>query len=125
MFGAHKQVRDQILELRYPSSVSYCMMGHRWTTSAQDLCVGVCVLCVYICVCLEELLVPALPENAEIERGYVTPQQVYNLLNAEAGEPALHDPYYILILDCRSADRYHILQTCPKTQAHLPHGNIY
>lgn len=65
-------------------------------------------MCV-VCVCLEELLVPAVPEKADIERGYVTPQQVYNLLNAEAGEPALHDPYYILILDCRSADRYHML----------------
>ncbi|KAI5622857.1 serine/threonine/tyrosine-interacting-like protein 1 [Silurus asotus] len=54
----------------------------------------------------EEQLLPALPEKSDIERGYVTPQQVYNLLNAEAGEPALHDPYYILILDCRSADRY-------------------
>ncbi|XP_018973206.2 serine/threonine/tyrosine-interacting-like protein 1 [Cyprinus carpio] len=54
----------------------------------------------------EELLIPALPEKANIERGYVTPQQVYNLLNAEAGQPSLHDPYYILILDCRSAERY-------------------
>ncbi|KAG7463094.1 hypothetical protein MATL_G00191770 [Megalops atlanticus] len=55
---------------------------------------------------LEEVLIPALPERADVERGYVTPQQVYNLLNAEAGEPALHDPNYILILDCRSAERY-------------------
>lgn len=77
----------------------------------------------YICLCLlhtetyyplcfcavcepEELLVPALPEKTRVERGYVTPQQVYNLLNAEAGQPALHDPYYILILDCRSAERW-------------------
>lgn len=59
-----------------------------------------------VCVCLEGLLVPALPERANIQRGYVTPQQVYNLLNAEAGQPALHDPNYILILDCRSAVRY-------------------
>lgn len=83
----------------------------------QKLCIFVCVLCVYISVymyvSLEELLVPALPEKADIERGYVTPQQVYNLLNAEAGEPALHDPYYILILDCRSADRYHMLHARP------------
>uniref|UniRef100_H3DI02 Serine/threonine/tyrosine interacting-like 1 n=2 Tax=Tetraodon nigroviridis TaxID=99883 RepID=H3DI02_TETNG len=34
------------------------------------------------------------------------PQQAYNLLNAEEGQPALFDPYYILILDCRSAERY-------------------
>ncbi|KAL2083641.1 hypothetical protein ACEWY4_021414 [Coilia grayii] len=54
----------------------------------------------------EGLLVPATPERANIQRGYVTPQQVYNLLNAEAGQPALHDPNYILILDCRSAERY-------------------
>ncbi|XP_071376520.1 serine/threonine/tyrosine-interacting-like protein 1 [Centroberyx affinis] len=54
----------------------------------------------------EEVLVPALPVTAYVERGYVTPQQVYNLLNAEAGQPALHDPYYILILDCRSVERY-------------------
>ncbi|XP_035461065.1 serine/threonine/tyrosine-interacting-like protein 1 isoform X2 [Scophthalmus maximus] len=54
----------------------------------------------------EEALVPALPETASVERGYVTPQQVYNLLNAEEGQPALHDPDYILILDCRSAGRY-------------------
>ena len=54
---------------------------------------------------MEELLVPAMPERTRVERGYVTPLQVYNLLNAEAGQPALHDPNYILILDCRSADR--------------------
>lgn len=54
----------------------------------------------------EEVLVPALPETACVERGYITPQQAYNLLNAEEGHPALHDPYYILILDCRSAKRY-------------------
>ncbi|XP_054655309.1 serine/threonine/tyrosine-interacting-like protein 1 [Dunckerocampus dactyliophorus] len=54
----------------------------------------------------EEVLIPALPEVACMERGYVTPQQVYNLLNAEEGQPALYDPYYILVLDCRSADRY-------------------
>ncbi|KAI7804347.1 serine/threonine/tyrosine-interacting-like protein 1 [Triplophysa rosa] len=54
----------------------------------------------------EELLIPAFPEKTIIERGYVTPQQVYNLLNAEAGQPSLHDAYYILILDCRSAERY-------------------
>lgn len=53
----------------------------------------------------EEVLVPALPETACVERGYITPQQVYNLLNAEEGQPALYDPYYILILDCRSAER--------------------
>lgn len=52
-----------------------------------------------------ELLVPSLPEAAHVERGYITPQQVYNLLNAEDGQPALFDPYYILILDCRSAER--------------------
>ncbi|XP_067091832.1 serine/threonine/tyrosine-interacting-like protein 1 [Osmerus mordax] len=55
---------------------------------------------------VEEVLVPAMPERTRVERGYITPQQVYNLLNAEAGQPALHDPNYILILDCRSADRY-------------------
>ncbi|TKS85786.1 putative rhodanese domain-containing dual specificity protein phosphatase [Collichthys lucidus] len=54
----------------------------------------------------EEFPVPALPEIACVERGYITPQQVYNLLNAEEGQPALYDPYYILILDCRSAERY-------------------
>lgn len=54
----------------------------------------------------EEVLVPALPETACVERGYITPQQAYNLLNAEEGHPALHDPYYILILDCRSAKRW-------------------
>ncbi|KAM8738027.1 serine/threonine/tyrosine-interacting-like protein 1 [Acanthopagrus schlegelii] len=54
----------------------------------------------------EEVLVPALPETACVERGYITPQQAYNLLNAEEGHPALHDPYYILILDCRNAKRY-------------------
>ncbi|XP_059215557.1 serine/threonine/tyrosine-interacting-like protein 1 [Centropristis striata] len=53
-----------------------------------------------------ELLVPALPVAARVERGYVTPQQVYNLLSAEAGQPALFDPFYILILDCRSAESY-------------------
>ncbi|XP_028325156.1 serine/threonine/tyrosine-interacting-like protein 1 isoform X2 [Gouania willdenowi] len=47
-----------------------------------------------------------LPEKAQVERGYITPQQVYNLLNAEEAHPALYDPYYILILDCRCADRY-------------------
>ncbi|XP_063047320.1 serine/threonine/tyrosine-interacting-like protein 1 [Engraulis encrasicolus] len=56
--------------------------------------------------CEEGLLVPATPERANIEKDHVTPQQVYNLLNAEAGHPALHDPNYILILDCRSAERY-------------------
>ncbi|XP_035256958.1 serine/threonine/tyrosine-interacting-like protein 1 isoform X2 [Anguilla anguilla] len=55
---------------------------------------------------LDEVLIPLMPEKKEVERGYVTPQQVYNLLNAEAGEPALFDPNYILILDCRSAERY-------------------
>lgn len=54
----------------------------------------------------EEVLVPALPETACVERGYITPQQAYNLLNAEEGQPALYDPYYILILDCRSAERW-------------------
>lgn len=54
----------------------------------------------------EEVLIPALPETACVERGYITPQQVYNLLNAEEGQPALYDPYYILILDCRSAERW-------------------
>lgn len=54
----------------------------------------------------EEVLVPALPEAAYVERGYITPQQAYNLLNAEEGQPALFDPYYILILDCRSAERW-------------------
>ncbi|MBN3322188.1 DUSPR phosphatase, partial [Atractosteus spatula] len=53
-----------------------------------------------------EVLTPAVPERLAVERGYVTAQQVYNLLNAEAGEPALHNPNYILILDCRSAERY-------------------
>lgn len=54
----------------------------------------------------EEVLVPAHPEIACVERGYITSQQVYNLLNAEEGQPALFDPYYMLILDCRSADRW-------------------
>uniref|UniRef100_A0A3Q3FZN6 protein-tyrosine-phosphatase n=1 Tax=Labrus bergylta TaxID=56723 RepID=A0A3Q3FZN6_9LABR len=55
----------------------------------------------------EELqLIPSLPESACIERGYITPQQVYNLLNAEDGQPALYDPYYMLILDCCSPERY-------------------
>ena len=58
----------------------------------------------------EEVLVPALPEAACVERGYITPQQAYNLLNAEEAQPALFDPYYILILDCRSADRWPPLQ---------------
>ncbi|KAI9535570.1 hypothetical protein NQZ68_003124 [Dissostichus eleginoides] len=40
------------------------------------------------------------------KEGYITPQQVYNLLSAEEGQPALYDPYYILILDCRSTERY-------------------
>lgn len=97
-------------------------MVHGWTTSVQDLNICVCVYIVCVCVCVvEELLVPAFPEKADIERGYVTPQQVYNLLNAEAGEPALHDPYYMLILDCRSADRYHMPHTRP---AHLLHISI-
>uniref|UniRef100_W5MPQ7 Serine/threonine/tyrosine interacting-like 1 n=1 Tax=Lepisosteus oculatus TaxID=7918 RepID=W5MPQ7_LEPOC len=52
-----------------------------------------------------------------VERGYVTAQQVYNLLNAEAGEPALHNPNYILILDCRSAERY--------KQCHLVTARIF
>lgn len=52
-----------------------------------------------------ELLVPSLPEAARVERGYITPHQVFNLLNAEDGQPALFDPCYILILDCRSAER--------------------
>ncbi|KAK5854220.1 hypothetical protein PBY51_015310 [Eleginops maclovinus] len=54
----------------------------------------------------EEVLVPALPVTAFVEKGYITPQQVYNLLSAEEGQPALYDPYYILILDCRSTERY-------------------
>ncbi|KAK7901889.1 hypothetical protein WMY93_018658 [Mugilogobius chulae] len=54
----------------------------------------------------EEILVPLLPEITHVERGYITPLQVYNLLNAEEGQPALYDPYYILVLDCRSAERY-------------------
>ncbi|XP_056902718.1 serine/threonine/tyrosine-interacting-like protein 1 isoform X2 [Takifugu flavidus] len=54
----------------------------------------------------EEVLVPTLPETACVERGYITPQQTYNLLNAEEGQPALFDPHYILILDCRSAEQY-------------------
>ncbi|KAA8583636.1 hypothetical protein FQN60_014844, partial [Etheostoma spectabile] len=53
-----------------------------------------------------EGLVPAVPVTACVEKGYITPQQVYNLLSAEEGQPALYDPYYILILDCRSAERY-------------------
>ncbi|KAK9541382.1 hypothetical protein VZT92_001428 [Zoarces viviparus] len=52
------------------------------------------------------VLVPAPPVTAYVERGYVTPQQVYNLLSAEEGQPALYDPHYILILDCRSTERY-------------------
>lgn len=61
----------------------------------------------------EELLVPSLPETAHVERGYITSQQVYNLLNAEDGQPALFDPYYILILDCRSAERWvHSSNSC-------------
>ncbi|XP_069000565.1 serine/threonine/tyrosine-interacting-like protein 1 [Embiotoca jacksoni] len=54
----------------------------------------------------EEVLLPALPETVCVERGYITPQQVYNLLNAEEDQPALYDPSYILILDCRRAERY-------------------
>ncbi|XP_016892624.2 serine/threonine/tyrosine-interacting-like protein 1 isoform X2 [Cynoglossus semilaevis] len=54
----------------------------------------------------EGLLVPALPETASVERGYITPHQIYNLLNAEDGQPAIFDPYYMLILDCRKAERY-------------------
>ncbi|XP_054456601.1 dual specificity protein phosphatase 2-like isoform X2 [Anoplopoma fimbria] len=54
----------------------------------------------------EGVLVPALPVTAYVERGYITPQQVYNQLSAEEGQPALYDPYYILILDCRSTERY-------------------
>ncbi|CAB1343725.1 unnamed protein product [Coregonus sp. 'balchen'] len=54
---------------------------------------------------VQEVFIPAFPERASVQRGYITPQQVYNLLNAEAGHPALHDPNYILILDCRSAER--------------------
>ena len=54
----------------------------------------------------EEVLVPTLPETVCVERGYITPQQVYNLLSAEEGQPALYNPYYILILDCRSAERW-------------------
>lgn len=70
------------------------------------------VFAIYLCYFLlaacepEELLVPALPETAHVERGYITSQQVYNLLNAEDGQPALFDPHYILILDCRSAERW-------------------
>ncbi|KAL3050512.1 hypothetical protein OYC64_012527 [Pagothenia borchgrevinki] len=54
----------------------------------------------------EEVLVPALPVTAFVEKGYITPQQVYNLLSAEEGQPALYAPYYILTLDCRSTERY-------------------
>ncbi|XP_037320685.2 dual specificity protein phosphatase 2-like [Pungitius pungitius] len=54
----------------------------------------------------ERVLVPAFPVSAHVERGYITPQQVYNLLSAEEGQPALYDSYYILILDCRSTERY-------------------
>ncbi|XP_066549279.1 serine/threonine/tyrosine-interacting-like protein 1 [Amia ocellicauda] len=64
-----------------------------------------------------EVLTPAVPERPQVERGYVTAQQVYNLLNAEAGEPALHNPNYILILDCRSAERYHGHTDC-QTHCH-------
>ncbi|TRZ00726.1 hypothetical protein DNTS_007166, partial [Danionella cerebrum] len=55
---------------------------------------------------IEAVLLPALPVKIKVERGYVTPQQVYNFLNAEGGHPLLHDPSYMLILDCRSAERY-------------------
>lgn len=68
-------------------------------------------MCLLILCETEEVLVPALPEAACVERGYITPQQAYNLLNAEEGQPALFDPHYILILDCRSADRWVQLQT--------------
>ncbi|MGH0114612.1 UNVERIFIED_CONTAM: hypothetical protein FKN15_031097 [Acipenser sinensis] len=51
------------------------------------------------------VLVPSVPERPVVRGGYVTAQQVYNFLNAEAGEPALHNPDYILILDCRSTER--------------------
>nr|XP_040034129.1 dual specificity protein phosphatase 2-like [Gasterosteus aculeatus aculeatus] len=54
----------------------------------------------------ERVLVPAFPVSAYVERGYITPQQVYNLLSAEEGQPALYDSYYILVLDCRSTERY-------------------
>ncbi|KAG2462809.1 ECD protein, partial [Polypterus senegalus] len=51
-------------------------------------------------------LVPCAPQRPVIRQGHITAQQVYNFLNAEAGEPALHNPDYMLILDCRSAERY-------------------
>ncbi|TNN69658.1 putative rhodanese domain-containing dual specificity protein phosphatase [Liparis tanakae] len=53
----------------------------------------------------ERLLVPARPIAPYVERGYVSSQQVFNLLSAEEGQAALHDPYYMLILDCRSTER--------------------
>lgn len=68
-----------------------------------------CVSCLQAVYEPEEVLVPALPETSCVERGYITPQQVYNLLNAEEGQPALYDPNYILILDCRSAERLVLL----------------
>ncbi|XP_064788660.1 serine/threonine/tyrosine-interacting-like protein 1 isoform X1 [Oncorhynchus masou masou] len=79
-------------------------------TPVQRQTQGTCV-CAYCCpvVCepeVQEVLIPTFPERVSVQRGYITPQQVYNLLNAEAGHPALHDPNYILILDCRSAERY-------------------
>lgn len=83
-----------------------------WKMSACKMKKKTPVFPIYSCYFLlaacepEELLVPALPETAHVERGYITSQQVYNLLNAEDGQPALFDPYYILILDCRSAERW-------------------
>lgn len=75
-----------------------------------------CVSCLQAVYEPEEVLVPALPETSCVERGYITPQQVYNLLNAEEGQPALYDPYYILILDCRSAERWVLLRSTIHTQ---------
>lgn len=75
------------------------------TTNTAVLAICTCYFLLIACE-PEELLVPALPETAHVERGYITSQQVYNLLNAEDGQPALFDPYYILILDCRSAERW-------------------
>lgn len=70
-----------------------------------------CRLCFFPMCEPERVLVPAFPVSAYVERGYITPQQVYNLLSAEEGQPALYDSYYILVLDCRSTERS-VLHTC-------------
>lgn len=64
---------------------------------------------------MEEVLASVTAERASVESGYVTPQQVCQLLNAEDRETALADPSYILILDRRSAERWKLLSTYKAT----------